>query len=93
MRGSGPPVIQAMRSRYLCQSQMLGEISVVAIRTNGAIRVLAGRCSHMSGPLSDGELADGCLVCPWHGSVFRVADGSVARGPRPRRGPRSRSAR
>jgi nitrite reductase/ring-hydroxylating ferredoxin subunit len=61
--------------------QMLGEVPVVAIRTNGAIQVLADRCSHMSGPLSDGELADGCLICPWHGSVFRVADGSVARGP------------
>ena len=35
----------------------------------------------MSGPLSDGKLADGCLTCPWHDSVFRIADGSVARGP------------
>jgi nitrite reductase/ring-hydroxylating ferredoxin subunit len=61
--------------------QILGEVPVVAIRTNGSIRVLADRCSHMSGPLSDGELADGCLTCPWHGSVFRIADGSVARGP------------
>ena len=26
----------------------------------GKVRVLADRCSHMSGPLSDGELADGC---------------------------------
>ena len=61
--------------------QMLGEVPVVAVRTNGAVRVLADRCSHMSGPLSGGELADGCLTCPWHGSVFRIADGSVARGP------------
>jgi nitrite reductase/ring-hydroxylating ferredoxin subunit len=61
--------------------QMLGEVPVVAIRTGGAAYVLADRCSHMSGPLSDGELADGCLTCPWHGSVFRIADGSVARGP------------
>jgi nitrite reductase/ring-hydroxylating ferredoxin subunit len=61
--------------------QILGEVPVVAIRTNGFIRVLADRCSHMSGPHSDGELADGCLTCPWHGSVFRIADGSVARGP------------
>jgi nitrite reductase/ring-hydroxylating ferredoxin subunit/uncharacterized membrane protein len=61
--------------------QLLGEIPVVVIRTNGAVRVLADRCSHMSGPLSGGELADGCLTCPWHGSVFRIADGSVARGP------------
>ncbi|HEY1004328.1 MAG TPA: Rieske (2Fe-2S) protein [Streptosporangiaceae bacterium] len=42
---------------------------------------LADRCSHMSGPLSGGELTDGCLTCPWHGSVFRIADGSVVRGP------------
>ena len=27
------------------------------------------------------DFHDGCLTCPWHGSVFRVADGSVARGP------------
>ena len=61
--------------------QMLGEVPVVAIRSGGAVHVLADRCSHMSGPLSDGELADGCLTCPWHGSMFRIADGSVARGP------------
>jgi nitrite reductase/ring-hydroxylating ferredoxin subunit len=61
--------------------EMLGEIPVVAVRVDGAVHVLADRCSHMSGPLSGGELADGCLTCPWHGSVFRIADGSVARGP------------
>jgi Rieske [2Fe-2S] domain len=38
-------------------------------------------CSHLSAPLSDGEFADGCVTCPWHGSMFRLADGSVARGP------------
>jgi nitrite reductase/ring-hydroxylating ferredoxin subunit len=61
--------------------QMAGEVPVVAVRSGGRVHVLANRCSHMSGPLSDGELADGCLTCPWHGSVFRIADGSVARGP------------
>ena len=60
---------------------LLGEVPVVAVRVAGAVYVLADRCSHMSGPLSGGELADGCLTCPWHGSVFRLADGSVARGP------------
>jgi nitrite reductase/ring-hydroxylating ferredoxin subunit len=43
--------------------------------------VLADRCSHLSGPPSDGDYHDGCLTWPWHGSTFRVADGSVARGP------------
>jgi nitrite reductase/ring-hydroxylating ferredoxin subunit len=61
--------------------QMLGEVPVAAVRLNGAVHVLADRCSHMSGPLSDGDLADGCLTCPWHGSIFRLTDGSVAQGP------------
>jgi nitrite reductase/ring-hydroxylating ferredoxin subunit len=61
--------------------QVVGEVPVVAVRSGGLVRVLADRCSHMSGPLSDSELSDGCLTCPWHGSVFRIADGSVARGP------------
>jgi nitrite reductase/ring-hydroxylating ferredoxin subunit len=61
--------------------QMLGEVPVVAIQTNSTVHVLADRCSHMSGPLSGGELADGCLTCPWHGSAFRIVDG--VSGPRP----------
>jgi nitrite reductase/ring-hydroxylating ferredoxin subunit len=61
--------------------RLLGEVPVVAVRTDGTVHVLADRCSHMSGPLSDSELVDGCLTCPWHGSVFRVTDGSVVRGP------------
>jgi nitrite reductase/ring-hydroxylating ferredoxin subunit len=61
--------------------QMLGEVPVAAVRLNGTVHVLADRCSHMSGPLSGGELADGCLTCPWHGSMFRLTDGSVAQGP------------
>jgi nitrite reductase/ring-hydroxylating ferredoxin subunit len=60
---------------------VLGEVPVVVIRTGGQVHALADRCSHMSGPLSDGDLAQGCLTCPWHGSVFRISDGSVARGP------------
>jgi nitrite reductase/ring-hydroxylating ferredoxin subunit len=61
--------------------QLLGEVPAVAVRADGVIRVLADRCSHMSGPLSEGEVSQGCLTCPWHGSRFRMSDGSVARGP------------
>ena len=60
---------------------MLGDVPVVVIRDGERVHVLADRCSHLSGPLSDGDYHDGCLTCPWHGSTFRVADGSVARGP------------
>ena len=46
---------------------------------------IAGRCSHAGGPLAEGELerdgAGACVTCPWHGSRFRFADGSVVHGP------------
>ncbi len=61
--------------------RVLGDVPVVVIRDGDDVHVLADRCSHLSGPLSDGDYHDGCLTCPWHGSTFRVADGGVARGP------------
>jgi nitrite reductase/ring-hydroxylating ferredoxin subunit len=59
----------------------LGGVPVVVVRSGGQVYALAERCSHRGGPLSDGEVADGCITCPWHGSRFRLQDGSVERGP------------
>ena len=61
--------------------RLVGEVPVVVIRDGRQVHVLAERCSHLSGPLSEGKLEDGCLTCPWHGSVFRVGDGAVVHGP------------
>ena len=36
---------------------------------------------HRGGSLADGELVGECVKCPLHGSVFRLADGSVEQGP------------
>jgi nitrite reductase/ring-hydroxylating ferredoxin subunit len=38
-------------------------------------------CGHMGGPLHEGAIENGCVTCPWHGSVFRLSDGSVVHGP------------
>lgn len=60
----------------------LGQVPVVVWRElDDTVRVLAEQCSHLSGPLADGAVEDGCVVCPWHGSTFRLADGTVAKGP------------
>ncbi|MFI8460690.1 Rieske 2Fe-2S domain-containing protein [Kitasatospora sp. NPDC085464] len=58
-----------------------GELSVVVVRDGELCHVLAERCAHLSGPLSEGTVADGCLRCPWHGSEFRLLDGQVVHGP------------
>jgi nitrite reductase/ring-hydroxylating ferredoxin subunit/uncharacterized membrane protein len=62
--------------------RMVGEVPVVVVRgSGGEVHVLADRCSHMAGPLSGGTLIDGCVQCPWHGSVFRLSDGWNVSGP------------
>jgi nitrite reductase/ring-hydroxylating ferredoxin subunit len=63
----------------------------VAARLDGAPLAVAGgeggpsalyaRCSHLGGPLEEGDVVDGCLRCPWHGSMFGLPDGAVVRGP------------
>jgi nitrite reductase/ring-hydroxylating ferredoxin subunit/uncharacterized membrane protein len=59
----------------------VGGVGVLVARVHGEVHALSNRCSHRGGPLDEGELSDGCVTCPWHGSVFRLADGSVVRGP------------
>jgi nitrite reductase/ring-hydroxylating ferredoxin subunit/uncharacterized membrane protein len=59
----------------------VGRNDVLLVRRDGRVLALADRCSHRGGPLHDGELVDGCIQCPWHGSRFLLEDGSVARGP------------
>lgn len=54
---------------------------IVAATTDDGETALADRCSHLGGPLHEGELVDGCVRCPWHGSTFRMHDGAVVRGP------------
>jgi len=59
----------------------LGDTPVVLIRYQGRICALAERCAHQGGPLSQGELKDGIIHCPWHDSQYRVNDGSLVHGP------------
>lgn len=56
-------------------------VDVLLVRTNDGVRALANRCSHRGGPLHEGELRDGTVVCPWHQSAFDLVDGSVVHGP------------
>lgn len=55
---------------------------VLLYRRDGVIHAIADRCTHAGGPLHEGQVdEDLCVTCPWHGSRFRLEDGSVARGP------------
>ncbi|MFF3500912.1 Rieske 2Fe-2S domain-containing protein [Streptomyces sp. NPDC003247] len=62
--------------------RVVDDVPVLVVReSGGTVHALAERCSHLAGPLSEGTVADGCVRCPWHGSVFRLSDGWNVRGP------------
>jgi nitrite reductase/ring-hydroxylating ferredoxin subunit/uncharacterized membrane protein len=65
----------------------VGGVPVVLFRTADGIAALADRCTHRGGPLHEGQVSDGCITCPWHGSRF-AADGAVQSGPATRPQPR-----
>lgn len=59
----------------------VGDVDIVAGRHQGQTFALAERCAHQGGPLSEGELKDGTIVCPWHGSTFCAGSGELVHGP------------
>ncbi len=63
----------------------VGGMNVLLLRRGDDVLALADKCSHMSGPLSEGQLTydagHPCVQCPWHASVFRMTDGRVVHGP------------
>ena len=61
------------------------DVSVILYRHGDDVTVMLERCPHQSGPLGEGDVQeiDGhtCVVCPWHGSAFRLNGGEVVHGP------------
>ncbi len=58
-------------------------VPVLVVRSGERIDVLSDRCSHLAGPLHEGDVdvVDTTVTCPLHGSRFSLDDGSVRRGP------------
>ncbi len=53
------------------------------VNRGGDIRAVSSRCRHQFADLSNGSVgAEGCLVCPWHGSRYDLDSGAMTRGPR-----------
>ena len=48
---------------------------VVLANVDGVIYALEDRCSHQDYPLSDGDLEDGQIECPFHGARFDACTG------------------
>lgn len=63
----------------------VGDVPVLLWREGNSVTAMLERCGHETGPLGEGDVVgtgrDACVVCPWHGSTFRLRDGVVVHGP------------
>lgn len=56
-------------------------VEIMLIRDQGTLYALLDRCAHQGGPLHEGRIDDGCVICPWHSSRYRLSDGVAMSGP------------
>ena len=49
---------------------------VAVFRYDGRISALSNVCQHQNGPLGEGRIVNGCVVCPWHGYEYQPATGA-----------------
>lgn len=69
----GPPSsIPDQRARIVAAP---GGERIAVFRNGDEIGAVTNLCAHQNGPLGEGRIVDGCIVCPWHGYEYRLADG------------------
>jgi nitrite reductase (NADH) small subunit/3-phenylpropionate/trans-cinnamate dioxygenase ferredoxin subunit len=64
-----------------CKVVRVSGIDLVVVNAGGRFYALDNCCPHAGGPLSEGDLDGGMLVCPWHEWSFNVASGIYAENP------------
>jgi nitrite reductase/ring-hydroxylating ferredoxin subunit len=71
----------------VCDWQSIGNNRAVTVDIDGGERIavfrynsdklcaVANACQHQNGPLGEGCMINGNIVCPWHGYEYRPEDG------------------
>lgn len=60
--------------------EVAGEEVVVA-NVDGTYYAFGNECTHVGGPLAEGELEGDQVSCPWHNTLFNVKTGEPVSGP------------
>ena len=55
--------------------------SIALFNMGGTFSAIDNTCTHVGGPLGEGDLVDDTVSCPWHGAVFNVKTGACTGGP------------
>lgn len=84
-----PPERKLARNEFFVHELPPGEIRLVFVEGEAVAVYNVGselyathnECTHMQGPLNEGELDGATVTCPWHGSCFDVRSGAVLCAP------------
>ncbi|MFI1195986.1 DUF2231 domain-containing protein [Micromonospora sp. NPDC020750] len=83
--GWHPLADMAMLPQRKLVTREVDDVSVILYRHGDEVTVMLEHCPHQGGPLGEGEVTEidghACVVCPWHGSAFRLNGGEVMHGP------------
>lgn len=55
--------------------------SIALFSVDGNVAAVDAECPHEGGPLQEGTLEEGCVVCPWHAYRFELASGRCTTEP------------
>lgn len=50
---------------------------IAVFNVGGSFHAIDNTCTHVGGPLCEGEIEGNEVTCPWHGAVFDVTSGQV----------------
>ena len=54
---------------------------VALFHVDGQVYAIGDMCTHEDAPLSEGEVEDGEVTCPWHGATFKLDTGACTGPP------------
>ena len=80
-----PDWVTVAKTGDLSEGEMIGAavdgVELLVANVGGQYHAIGSVCTHEGGPLADGDLYEGVVTCPWHGSGFDVTTGQVEMSP------------
>ncbi len=55
--------------------------SIALFNVDGTFCAIDNTCTHVGGPLGEGDIDGEIVTCPWHGAGFNVKTGAVTNPP------------
>jgi nitrite reductase/ring-hydroxylating ferredoxin subunit/ferredoxin-thioredoxin reductase catalytic subunit len=78
---AGPVEVPAFAEKELADGDVrrvkIGKRDIAVVRTMGSFYALSNLCRHAFGPLGEGFVDGYMLICPWHGWVYDMRDGTT----------------